>query len=84
MSEETVATMMNKVSTTGLGIAVKNVQDRIRGYFGPDSRMEVTSKVDEGTSISIILNREAAERASREAKELKSSAELDIRRPIAS
>ena len=84
MSEETVANMMDKVSTTGLGIAVKNVQDRIRGYFGPDSRMEVTSKVDEGTSISIILNREAAERASREAKELKSSAELDIRRPIAS
>ena len=61
MSEETIATMMNKTSTTGLGIAVKNVQDRMRGYFGPDSRMEVTSEVGKGTTVSFTLDKSVAD-----------------------
>ena len=81
MDEETLANMMNKESTTGLGIAVKNVQDRIRGYFGPESRMEVTSEVDVGTSVSIILNREAAEHALEEAENLQRSAQPSVSRP---
>ena len=55
MSEEAVANMMNKESTTGLGIAVKNVQDRIRGYFGSGSRMVVTSELDVGTTVTFFL-----------------------------
>lgn len=82
MTEETVANMMNKASTTGLGIAVKNVQDRIHGYFGPDSRMEVTSKVGEGTVVSIVLNREAAERAQDEADNLQRSVLPEIPKPV--
>ena len=61
MSEETLANMMNKVSTTGLGIAVKNVQDRIRGYFGPDSGMVVESELGAGTTVTFKLNRSIAE-----------------------
>ena len=84
MTEETLETMMSKESTTGLGIAVKNVQDRIRGYFGPESRMEVTSKVGEGTNVSITLNREAAERALEEAENLQRSAMPSASRPVSS
>ena len=82
MSEETIATMMNKESTTGLGIAVKNVQDRIHGYFGPESRMEVTSEVGKGTEVALILNREAAERAYHEADNLQQSVMPDIPNPV--
>ena len=78
MSEETVANMMNKVSTTGLGIAVKNVQDRIHGYFGPDSRMEVSSELGKGTVVTLTLNREAGERAYREAEAMKHSVVPEI------
>ena len=84
MDEETIANMMNKGSTTGLGIAVKNVQDRIRGYFGPESRMQVTSTVGEGTEVAIVLNREAAERAQEEAEKLQESARPAIPEPVVS
>ena len=61
MTQETVANMMNAESETGLGIAVKNVHDRIIGYFGPDSRMEVESTLAVGTTVSFILDRAIAE-----------------------
>jgi two-component system sensor histidine kinase LytS len=59
MSPETLATMMNKVSDTGLGIAVKNVSDRIHGYFGPESSMVVTSELGKGTVASFELHQTA-------------------------
>ena len=61
MSPETLATMMEKDSDTGLGIAVKNVKDRISGYFGPDSRMEVDSQLGAGTTVRFMLDRAIAE-----------------------
>ena len=61
MSADTLANMMNKESDTGLGIAVKNVRDRIRGYFGPESSMEVTSELGVGTIVTFRLNRAIAE-----------------------
>ena len=82
MSEETLATMMHKESDTGLGIAVKNVQDRIRSYFGPESRMEVTSELGLGTTVSFILNREVATRAYEESEKLQESAIPDIPKPL--
>ena len=84
MDDETIANMMNKESTTGLGIAVKNVQDRISGYFGPESRMQVSSAVGEGTEVAIVLNREAAERAKEEADKLQESALPSIAKPVVS
>ena len=82
MSEETIATMMSKESTTGLGIAVKNVQDRIRGYFGPESHMVVTSEEGKGTVVSLSLSREAAEKAHKEAESLQQSVLPDIPQPV--
>ncbi len=61
MSEETLSTMMSKESETGLGIAVKNVKDRIFGYFGPESSMDVESELGVGTTVTFTLNRAIAE-----------------------
>ena len=61
MDEETLANMMSKESETGLGIAVKNVRDRINGYFGPDSHMDVESELGVGTVVTFTLDRAIAE-----------------------
>ena len=61
MTEEECANMMNGESTTGLGIAVRNVRDRMRGYFGPESHMDIESTPGVGTRVSFVLDREAAE-----------------------
>lgn len=63
MDEKTLKNMMNKESETGLGIAVKNVRDRMRGYFGPESRMDVDSRLGTGTAVTFTLNRAIAEGA---------------------
>lgn len=82
MDEETLTMMTHKESTTGLGIAVKNVKDRIRGYFGPDSRMDVNSKVGEGTTVTFTLNRAVATGASVQADNLQKSVVPDIPKPV--
>lgn len=61
MSDETAAHMMDKESEEGMGIAVKNVRDRIKGYFGPDSHMDVESELGVGTTVTFRLNRAIAE-----------------------
>ena len=61
MDAEVLQNMMEKESDTGLGIAVKNVKDRINGYFGPESKMEVTSVLGTGTVVTFTLNRAIAE-----------------------
>ncbi len=83
MLPETLETMMSKESGTGLGIAVKNVKDRISGYFGPDSRMEVESELGVGTTVCFTLNRAIAERAMEEeaAEPLELPAEAPIELP---
>ncbi len=42
-------------SATGLGIALKNVDDRLRGHFGPGSGVEVTSVEGVGTTVTLVL-----------------------------
>ena len=42
MTEETCANITQVESSTGLGIAVKNVHDRMIGFFGPDAQMVYT------------------------------------------
>ena len=39
----------------GLGIALKNVDDRIKGHFGPGSGVQVASTEDVGTTVSLVL-----------------------------
>ena len=58
MTQEAVDGIMHPESSSGLGIAVKNVHDRILGYFGPDSRMDVESVLGEGTTVTFLLDRQ--------------------------
>jgi two-component system sensor histidine kinase LytS len=39
----------------GLGIALKNVDDRLRGHFGPDSGLKVKSREGEGTTVRVRI-----------------------------
>lgn len=55
MTEEARHNIMHPESSTGLGIAVKNVHDRICGYFGPGTRMEVESELGKGTCVILTL-----------------------------
>lgn len=55
MSEEARQNIMHPESATGLGIAVKNVHDRIENYFGPEARMDVQSTLGYGTTVTLVL-----------------------------
>jgi two-component system sensor histidine kinase LytS len=39
----------------GLGIALKNVADRLRGYYGADTKLKIDSTVDVGTTVSFRI-----------------------------
>lgn len=55
MTEESRQNIMHPESQTGLGIAVKNVHDRICGYFGPGTHMDVESELGAGTCVKLVL-----------------------------
>lgn len=58
MSEDVVATLLSKdivPSKRGSGIGVKNVNERIKLYFGAEYGLFVESEPDEGTKITIHL-----------------------------
>lgn len=59
MTDERRNTIMCSESSTGLGIAVKNVRDRMKGYFGSDARMDIQSVLGEGTVVSFVLGRQS-------------------------
>ena len=39
----------------GLGIALKNVDDRLKGHFGPGSGVRVSSTEGEGTAVTLVF-----------------------------
>lgn len=51
MDEETCRNIMHPESSTGMGIAVKNVHDRMKGFFGEKAEMKVESELGQGTTI---------------------------------
>lgn len=55
MDDETCQNIMSPESSTGLGIAVRNIHDRIDGYYGPESFMDVESTVGKGTTVTLFL-----------------------------
>ncbi|NPD31929.1 histidine kinase [Eggerthellaceae bacterium zg-997] len=59
MSAERLSSIMSPESSQGLGIAVKNVCDRMRGYFGEDAHMSIDSAEGKGTSVTFTLKRAA-------------------------
>ncbi len=61
MTEEACQNILHPESARGIGIAVKNVHDRMCGYFGPGTHMEVASELGSGTTVRLVLNRAALE-----------------------
>lgn len=57
MDEETLQSLMKdtKKDTRGLGLAMKNVHDRIKGHFDNRANVLVTSEVGKGTTTTFIL-----------------------------
>ncbi|MGX8850366.1 sensor histidine kinase [Amedibacillus sp. YH-ame10] len=55
MSEEQVENILRKELTDSKGIGVKNVNDRIKIYFGNEYGITVKSELDVGTSIIIRI-----------------------------
>lgn len=55
MTEEVRLNILHPESSKGMGIAVKNVNDRICGYFSADTRMEVESELGTGTCVKLTL-----------------------------
>lgn len=53
MTEEARQNIMHPDSSTGLGIAVKNVHDRMHGYFGENAEMIVESELGKGTVVTL-------------------------------
>jgi two-component system sensor histidine kinase LytS len=48
----------------GLGIALKNVDDRLKGYYGPRSGVTIRSAKGQGTTVTLLLEGAAAEESS--------------------
>jgi len=44
----------------GLGIALKNIDDRLKGHYGPGSGLEVTSEHGTGTTVTLTIVEDAA------------------------
>lgn len=55
MTQEACQNILHPSSTQGMGIAVGNVHDRICGYFGPGTRLEVESELGKGTTVRLML-----------------------------
>lgn len=55
MSEETRKNIMNAKSDSGLGIAVRNINERVHGYFGDESSMTYSGEVGVGTTVQLYL-----------------------------
>lgn len=55
MSEEKRRNIMHAKSTSGLGIAIRNINDRVTGYFAPGSNMSYESEEGKGTTVTLYL-----------------------------
>ena len=55
MTEEARDGLLQGDTSDGLGIAMRNIQERVRGYFGSDSDMIVESELGKGTRVTLYL-----------------------------
>ncbi len=55
MDAEQRRKLLQPEASKGLGIAMKNINERLRGYFGTESRMDVESNPGEGTSVTMFM-----------------------------
>ena len=62
MSREQVAELLQNEPSDRTGIGIKNVNDRLRIYFGPQYGLSIESVPDEGTTVTIRMPRVPEER----------------------
>lgn len=62
MSQEQVAELLQNEPSDRTGIGIKNVNDRLRIYFGPQYGLSIKSVPDEGTTVTIRMPRVPEER----------------------
>ena len=55
MSQEQVAELLQNEPSDRTGIGIKNVNDRLRIYFGPQYGLSIESVPDEGTTVTIRM-----------------------------
>ena len=55
MSEQVRQNIMHAKSDTGLGIAIRNIKERVTGYFGPENSMNFESTLGKGTMVTLFL-----------------------------
>ena len=55
MTEEQIETIMNKERSDRTGIGIKNVNDRLKIYFGSEYGITIRSELDEGTRVIIRM-----------------------------
>ncbi len=55
MPADDVARALEPGFGKGMGIALKNVDDRLRGHFGPGSGLKIESRQGSGTSVTLTL-----------------------------
>lgn len=55
MDEEQIRAVMSKERSDRAGIGVKNVNDRLKIYFGPRYGISIESAPDEGTRVHILM-----------------------------
>lgn len=55
MTEEVRQNILHAKSDTGLGIAIRNINQRVKGYYGPESTMEFESAPGKGTTVTLHL-----------------------------
>lgn len=63
MSEEEVARLLSGVSaeSKGLGIGFPYVSRMLHTYFGPEMKLDIESRPDQGTTVSILIPRKRKE-----------------------
>lgn len=59
MTDEAKENILHPCSDTGLGIAVKNINDRMRSYYGLESRMDIETCLGKGTTVTLFLKNAA-------------------------
>jgi two-component system sensor histidine kinase LytS len=56
MDEVRLDTIFEPGTGKGLGIALRNVRDRLTGYYGAGSSLEIESEPGEGTTIRLVIS----------------------------
>ncbi|MBP5313739.1 MAG: histidine kinase [Eggerthellaceae bacterium] len=60
MSESARENILHPIESTGMGIAVSNVNERIISVYGHESKMDVQSALGKGTTVTLLLRQAAS------------------------